>query len=155
MLSATWGHSLYFSIGVPVSRPAYDNPGRAQQAIVQGIAFLDHRQDGIGCTIAAFLDRHGLMPGRVEGLTGRVDDLDARLFEGTVQLLQGRLRALEEGRTWVHRRGIDAGLERIPYADQFLREAFDRKFAGIPQLTLGAPAVIVEIRHGAQIVVPV
>src|SRR5271155_767134 len=77
----TWGDLRHFSIAVAGRRLADNDPGRAQQPAVQGIAFLNHRQHGVRRMLPALLGRHGLVPLRVEGLAYGFDDLDAGLLE--------------------------------------------------------------------------
>src|SRR5258707_2716823 len=105
--------------------------------------------------LLAVLDRHGLMPLRIEGLARRVDDLDPPLVESAVQLPQCGLGSFQQGRTGSRRTGVDPALKGVADGDQFMREALDGELARIFNLALAALAEILQFRHRAQIGVPV
>ena len=55
--------------------------------------------------LLTLLNRHGLMPLRIEGLARGVDDFDATLVEGAVQLPQCGLGSFQQGGAGIRRAG--------------------------------------------------
>src|ERR1700730_15516846 len=97
-MTATWGSSRHFSIAAVPGSFTDDDPCRPQQSAVEGIALLNYRQHRIRRVLLALLDRHGLMPLRMEGLARGVDDLDSTLVESAVQLPQCGLGSFQQRR---------------------------------------------------------
>src|SRR3984885_9785561 len=133
----------------------YDNPRRAQQSPVQLVAGLDHVQDRIGLGGRRGLGHHGLVPAGVEGLTLGVDELDPELVQGLGQERKRRLSTLLEAGRVGGRRVGDRELEAVLHRQQLPGELLQPPAVGRLDVALGALPDVLQLRHGAQVLLPV
>src|SRR5579864_5462363 len=130
-------------------RLRYGHQGRAQDPVVEEVALLEDRHDGVGRQVA-FDGLHRLMLVRIEFLAGRVDFPYLRPAERGVQRLQ---REIGAGLQRLGRDRLIRGerlLERVLDREQILGKFLDRVLVRAGDVELALAADVLDLGAGAQ-----
>ena len=122
--------------------------GRAQHAVRDHVALLQHGDHGVGFLVG--IDHaDGLVLVRVELLAGRIDFVQGVFLEGGNQLLEGQLDAGLEALHRLFRHG-QGGFQAVLDGQQFAGKLLDGKLVGLGNIFLGAAADVFAFGLGAQ-----
>src|SRR5438477_12709059 len=96
-----WGMSssagkVGFTAGVSSFRPGYNHQRRPDDAVVEEVALLQHRDHGVGLLVAIDL-ADGLVAVGIEFLAEGRDRLERELLEHRIELARRELHTLLEG----------------------------------------------------------